>query len=89
MKKKKNHKKPTSKNHINQNTVSYVCAKCGNKEEIPDDVLEYFDEINPMELIYGSHQFFCEKCGTGIMKPEKEPEIIVRGYGLFDGFERG
>jgi len=51
--------------------------------------LEYFDEINPEELLFGSHQFVCEKCGTGIMKPEKEPEIIVRGYGLFEGFERG
>lgn len=74
---------------IKQNTVSYVCANCGAKEEIPEDVLEYFDEVNPEELLFGSHQFTCEKCGTGIMKPEEEPEIIVRGYGLYEGFERG
>lgn len=72
-----------------QNTVSYVCAKCGAKEEIPEDVLEYFDEANPEQLFFRTHQFNCEKCGTGIMSPEKEPEIIVRGYGLYEGLERG
>ena len=72
-----------------QNTVSYVCADCGTKEEIPVDVLEYFDEINPEQLFFGSHEFKCEKCGSGIMKPEKEPEIIVKGYGLYEGFSRG
>ena len=75
-------------NQTLQNTVSYVCAKCGAKEEIPEDVLEYFDEINPEMLFFGSHQFTCEKCGTGIMKPEKESEIIIKGYGLYDGLER-
>ena len=89
MKKKKNRKKPGMRKVIKQNTVSYVCANCGAKEEIPEDVLEYFDEVNPEELLFGSHQFTCEKCGTGIMKPEEEPEIIVRGYGLYEGFERG
>jgi len=74
---------------MNQNTISYVCAECGSKEEIPEDVLEYFDAINPGELLFGSHQFVCEKCNTGIMKPEKEPEIIIRGYGLFEGLEIG
>ena len=74
---------------MNQNTISYVCAECGSKEEIPEDVLEYFDAINPGELLFRPHQFVCEKCNTGIMKPEKEHEIIIRGYGLFDGLEIG
>jgi len=52
-------------------------------------VLECFDAINPGELLFGPHQFVCEKCNTGIMKPEKEPEIIIRGYGLFEGLEIG
>jgi DNA-directed RNA polymerase subunit RPC12/RpoP len=69
-----------------QNTVKYVCANCGATENVPEDVLEYFDDINPQQLLFGSHQFTCEKCSTGIMKPEKEPEIIVRGYGIHEGF---
>lgn len=72
-----------------QNTIRYVCVNCGAKEEVPEDVLKYFDEINPEQLFFGTHQFTCEKCSTGIMIPEKEPEIIVRGYGLYEGFERG
>jgi len=70
-----------------QNTISYVCTDCGVKEEIPEEVLEYFDDVNPEQLIFGAHEFSCEKCGIGIMKPEVEPEIIVRGYGLHEGFE--
>lgn len=72
-----------------QNTISYVCANCGAKEEIPEDVLEYFDEVNPEQLLFGSHQFTCEKCGEGIMSPEEEPEIIIRGYGLYEGLNKG
>ena len=85
---KKNRKKPALQKHLaNQNTISYVCAKCGTKERIPLDILEYFDEVNPEGLLFWSHQFACEKCSTGIMKPENETEIVIRGYGLFDGFE--
>ncbi|KNY26109.1 hypothetical protein Bccel_1371 [Pseudobacteroides cellulosolvens ATCC 35603 = DSM 2933] len=29
-----------------QNTIKYVCTNCGAKEEIPVDVIGYFDEIN-------------------------------------------
>ena len=84
-KKKKKQKRPrTNKRH----TISYVCSNCGSKEEIPEDVLEYFDEINPQQLLFGAHEFTCEQCGTGIMKPEEEPELIIRGYGLFEGFEK-
>jgi len=89
MKKKKNYRKPSLRKKRKQSTVSYVCASCGAKEEIAVDTLEYFDEVNPEQLIFGTHQFNCEKCDTGIMSPEKEPEIIVRGYGLHEGFERG
>lgn len=72
-----------------QSTVSYVCANCGAKEEIPENVLDYFDEINQEQLIFGGHEFECEKCRIGIMKPEKETEVIVRGYGLYEGFTSG
>jgi hypothetical protein len=48
-----------------------------------------YKEVNPEQLLFGSHQFTCEKCGIGIMKPEKEQEIIVRGFGLYEDFEQG
>ncbi len=87
-KKKRNRRKPGIKKGRKQNTISYVCANCGAKEEIPADVLEYFDEVNPEQLLFGPHQFTYEKCGIGIMSPEEKPEIIVRGYGLHEGFNR-
>jgi predicted nucleic acid-binding Zn ribbon protein len=89
MKKKKNYRKPLLRKERKQNTVSYVCANCGAKEQIPEDVLEYFDDINPEQLLFSAHEFTCEKCGTGVMKPEKEQEIIVRGYGLYEGLGMG
>lgn len=44
---------------------------------------------NLEQLLFSAHEFTCEKCETGIMRPEKEPEILVRGYGLYEGFELG
>lgn len=70
-----------------QNTISYVCSKCGVKEEIPNNVLEYFDEINPEQLLFGEHNFSCEKCTNGIMKPVEKTEILVRGFGIFEGLD--
>lgn len=48
------------KKQYTQNTISYVCANFGAREDIPEDVLEYFDEINPQQLLFGSHEFTCE-----------------------------
>lgn len=87
-KKKKKKQKQRRPKTSRQCTISYVCSSCGSKEEIPEDVLEYFDEINPQQLLFGTHEFTCESCGTDTMKPEEEPEVIIRGYGLFEGFEK-
>ena len=70
-----------------QNTIKYVCSKCGAIEDIPEDVIEYFDEINPVQLVFGAHQFTCKKCGNGIMIPGKEPGLLVKVYGIFQGLE--
>lgn len=78
-------RKPALMKQRKQSTVSYVCADCGAKEDIPEDVLDYFDEVNPMQIFHGAHEFACEKCGKGIMKPEKQPEILIKGIGLFEG----
>ena len=47
MRKKKNKRKPGMIKQQRQNTIKYVCANCGASEEIPEDVLDYFDEIKP------------------------------------------
>jgi hypothetical protein len=79
--------RPKKKKKINvkkrDNGVSYVCCNCGIEEKIPVRVLEEFDELYPEQLLFGGHQFQCEKCETGIMI-EKESRSIVRGYGLFE-----
>jgi len=51
------------------------------------DVLEYFDEINPQQLIVGGHQFSCESCNSGVMCPMNDEKSIVMGFGLFEGFK--
>ena len=79
MKKKKKKKNQARQK---QKSISYVCASCGIKEDITIDVLEYFDETNPEQFLFGSHRFTCENCKAGVMAPEKEPEIMIRGYGL-------
>lgn len=69
------------------NTARYVCVNCGAEEEIPGEVIIYFDEMYTEQLMYGSHQFKCEKCENGIMRPKDGSARIVRGYGIFDGME--
>lgn len=69
----------------NKNTNSYVCGNCGRRENIPIDVLEYFDELNPQQVIMGGHKFECEACDNGIMEAENIVKPIVRAYGLFEG----
>jgi hypothetical protein len=84
--------KPKKKKRINvkkrDNGVSYVCCNCGVEEKIPAEVLEEFDELYPEQLLLGGHQFKCEKCEIGIMK-EKKLTSIIKGYGLFEGIEKG
>ena len=45
----------------------YECEQCGVQEEIPGDVLDYFDEIDPGEP-GAPPTFQCEHC-TGILYP--------------------
>ena len=65
------------------NTTKFVYLQ---NRGIPDDIIEYFDKINPEQLMFGAQEFTCEECVTGIIRSEKEPEIIIRGYGLYSGF---
>lgn len=65
-------KKPRFKNTMKASKAGmlYTCPQCQHEELIPQDVLEYFDLMNPPTLFSGSHQFTCEKC-EGIMSPNK------------------
>jgi uncharacterized Zn finger protein len=46
----------------------YQCDRCGDQEEIPEDVLECFDAIDP-GLPGQPATFECQRC-PGIMYPE-------------------
>ena len=83
--KKQNKKKNTKR----LEGVNYVCSNCNEEEIIPYEVLEEFDKMHPEQLMYGYHQLSCEKCKVGIMKPKEEPGVSVKGYGLFEGIEKG
>lgn len=69
-----------------QKGSNYICSKCGAEEIIPYEVLEEFDMMYPEELLHGPHQLRCEKCGDGIMQPEKY-EARVMGFGLYEGLD--
>ena len=48
---------------------SDICTSCGIKENIPKEVVEYFDEMDQSN-INEPPCFSCEKCG-GIMRPKE------------------
>lgn len=52
---------------MNTKVILYICNSCGTKENIPKEVVEYFDEINQSN-INEPPCFSCETCG-GIMQP--------------------
>lgn len=83
MKKKKNRRKPGMLNK-KKHTISYVCADCGVKEEIPVEALKFFDNFIPEQLLFGDHQFSCEKCDTGTMKQEKKPTRVLNYLGDYE-----
>ena len=52
--------------------VLYYCLQCNTEEEIPRDVVEMFDMMDPGDPTVPP-RFACEKCG-GEMRP-KEPWV--------------
>lgn len=65
--------KESNKNSVGKRPsgVIYQCPKCGVTEIIPQDVIEYFDLVNPPDPLHGPHTFSCEKC-NGIMFPKEK-----------------
>ncbi|MBM4137525.1 MAG: hypothetical protein FJ241_11950 [Nitrospira sp.] len=52
---------------IQNGKVSYICSQCNTKEDIPADVVNLFDILDPGDPSVPP-RFSCEKCG-GIMLP--------------------
>ena len=49
--------------------VKFICQECGEIENIPKDVVEFFDNTDLELDTDAPPQFSCEKCG-GVMVPE-------------------
>jgi transcription initiation factor IIE alpha subunit len=56
-----------NKKQIESSTVTYICPSCKTKEEIPRDVVNYFDIMDGGNPLYPP-KFDCEKC-NGKMTP--------------------
>lgn len=50
--------------------VKYICSKCHAEELIPQNVIDYFDAVDPERKLVGPPSFRCEKCGYPYMLPE-------------------
>jgi len=53
--------------------VKYICSKCNTEELIPQDIIDYFDAIDPERRLVGPPSFKCENCGYLYMLP-KQPQ---------------
>ncbi|WP_297420842.1 hypothetical protein [Clostridium sp.] len=58
--------------------IPYKCSKCGITENIPREVVEYFDEIDQSNINEPPY-FSCEKCG-GIMRPKEYKGVYGKNY---------
>lgn len=58
--------------------IVYICTVCGMKENIPKDVVEYFDKMDQSN-INEPPCFSCESCG-GIMRPKDYKGVYGKRY---------
>jgi len=49
--------------------ITYYCLQCKVEEDIPEEVIQYFDLIDPGDPTVPP-RFTCEKCG-GEMRPKE------------------
>lgn len=54
---------------VGNGKVNFICQECGEKEEIPRDVVEFLDGTDLDVDPDSPPQFSCERCG-GVMVPE-------------------
>ena len=55
-----------------------ICMQCATKENIPKEVIEYFDEMDQSN-IDEPPCFSCEKCG-GVMRPQEYQGVYGKTY---------
>lgn len=65
---------------MDKENILYICTHCKYEENIPKEVVEYFDEIDQSN-IDEPPCFSCEKCG-GIMRPKEYRGIYGKTYKL-------
>ena len=58
--------------------ILYICMQCATKENIPKEVVEYFDEMAQTN-IDEPPCFSCEKCG-GVMRPQEYQGVYGKTY---------
>ena len=58
--------------------ILYICMQCATKENIPKEVVEYFDEMDQSN-INEPPCFSCEKCG-GVMRPQEYQGVYGKTY---------
>lgn len=63
---------------MSNNEILYICTVCGEKENIPKEVVEYFDEMDQSN-VNEPPCFSCEKCG-GIMRPKNYTGVYGKKY---------
>lgn len=51
---------------VHDGMVSYVCCRCKSTEEIPVDVVQLFDILDPGDPSVPP-RFRCEKCGRAML----------------------
>ncbi len=74
-KKKKEKKEKARPIQKKEPTITYLCLQCNIEEEIPEDVVRYFDLVDPGDPTVPP-RFACEKCG-GEMRPKEPWENIA------------
>src|SRR5208337_2726991 len=67
MRKIQRKKKPRGSWKVHDGQVSYRCSQCNTHENIPADVVNFFDVMDPGDPSVPP-RFRCEKCG-GVMLP--------------------
>lgn len=60
--------------------ILYICMECKTKENIPKEVVEFFDEMD-LSNINGQPCSSCEKCG-GVIRTQKYNGIHGKEYKL-------
>lgn len=71
MAKAKKQKKKKERPFVKQKAmITYRCLQCNVEEEIPEEVVQYFDLVDPGDPTIPP-RFTCEKCGEEMRPKER------------------